>query len=509
MRTHRSDVFIAYRRVQAYAQALQLAEALSERGIAPYLDRSDLCRGQFEFPLLMRISESANFLLVLTPGALDRCHENGDWLRREISHAIKTSTQIIPLVSPGFVFPATLPPDLEVLRTLEAMPLASEQAAGTIDAIVQKIQHERRRRRRRGLVRRYAIAGLGILALIIAAAAATSVLSAGLAIGINFSSRAVPPEAPAAVTAERLTSSLAGVRSAADPAVAPLQRLTYELHREEPGPRVAYRLPYLDRIRRGEPVDALDVDRGAFGGEVPELTLSVTNNSDHAITLSTAILKIESSWIVAEALPAFDEPAPNVLRISNLGWARIELPELRLSVIHGTEGEDGKAAETAALTLLTIAESKSIALSDHVSALALGDPPVKLDGVMQYGSPDGRQSVPFTMPLHKERRKSGAAVPVKVYNAYFRTGEVAPIIIEIEGKPQIEPKETATFTVHIRTDKTSRNQVRLDFVTTDGAFIHGEPFVLELFVSRVQNVQWRRDAIKRRQAAVERPGRPL
>ena len=497
MRTHRSDVFIAYRRVEAYAQALQVAEALTDRGIVPYFDRSDLCRGHFEFPLLMRISESANFLLVLTPGALDRCHENGDWLRREIGHAIATSRQLILLVAPGFDFPATLPPDLDVLRRLEALPLTPGHMAEAVSAIVERV-HQERRRRQRGLARRYIIAALGALTLIVAAAAATAVLPAGLAIGIKFASRAAGPERPAAVTAGQLTSALAGVRSAADSTVSPVQRLTYELIREDDRARVAYRLPYLDRLRRGEPVGALDVDRGAFGGEVPELTVSVTNNADRAITLATAILKIDSSWIVAEALPAFDEPKPGVLRISNLGWARIELPELRLSVMHGTKGADGTVAETAALSLLTIAESKTVALSDHVSALALDDAPVKLEGVMQYGEPDNRRSASFSMPLRKEPREPGTAVPIQVYNGYFRAGEIAPVVIEMAGALQIEPKASAQFTVHIRTDKTSRNQVRLDFVTTEGTLIHGERFTLELFVSRVQNVQWRRDALRRR-----------
>ena len=42
--------------------------------------------------------------MILTPSALDRCNEPGDWLRREIETAIDEKRNIIPLLFDGFDF---------------------------------------------------------------------------------------------------------------------------------------------------------------------------------------------------------------------------------------------------------------------------------------------------------------------------------------------------------------------------------------------------------------------
>ena len=52
------------------------------------------------------IRARAHFLVVLTPTALDRCHEVGDWLRREIEESIECKRNIVPLFVDGFDFSA-------------------------------------------------------------------------------------------------------------------------------------------------------------------------------------------------------------------------------------------------------------------------------------------------------------------------------------------------------------------------------------------------------------------
>ena len=83
MTASKYDVFISYRRPDGACVARQIEGALANHGLRPFLDLSDLCRGHFEFPLLKRVAKTPNFLIVLTPGALDRCRENGDWLRKK------------------------------------------------------------------------------------------------------------------------------------------------------------------------------------------------------------------------------------------------------------------------------------------------------------------------------------------------------------------------------------------------------------------------------------------
>ena len=46
----------------------------------------------------------AHFIVLLTPSALERCGEPGDWLRREIEMALSIQRNIVPLMLEGFDF---------------------------------------------------------------------------------------------------------------------------------------------------------------------------------------------------------------------------------------------------------------------------------------------------------------------------------------------------------------------------------------------------------------------
>ena len=56
-----------------------------------------------DIKLLQSIEESKNFVLILSPESLERCQNEGDWVRCEIEHAIKCDKNIIPLMLSGFV----------------------------------------------------------------------------------------------------------------------------------------------------------------------------------------------------------------------------------------------------------------------------------------------------------------------------------------------------------------------------------------------------------------------
>ena len=54
-----------------------------------------------------QIEARAHFLIILTPGTVERCAEPGDWLRREIEYAIDKQRNIVPLLLNGFTFKDT------------------------------------------------------------------------------------------------------------------------------------------------------------------------------------------------------------------------------------------------------------------------------------------------------------------------------------------------------------------------------------------------------------------
>ncbi len=98
-------VFISYRRTDVYT-ALAVYENLKNQGYDVFFDYRSISSGDFEQIISVNIRARAHFLLILTPIALDRCNEPGDWLRREIELAMDEKRNIIPLFFKGFRFGA-------------------------------------------------------------------------------------------------------------------------------------------------------------------------------------------------------------------------------------------------------------------------------------------------------------------------------------------------------------------------------------------------------------------
>jgi len=96
-------VFISYRR-KDISWALAVYQYLTSQKYDVFFDFSSLSSGDFEQVIVSNIKARAHFVLILTPTALDRCNEPGDWLRREIEIAVDEKRNIIPLFFDGFSF---------------------------------------------------------------------------------------------------------------------------------------------------------------------------------------------------------------------------------------------------------------------------------------------------------------------------------------------------------------------------------------------------------------------
>lgn len=107
-----SKIFLSYRREGGEIMATTLYRELMHRGFTVFYDIESLKSGPFDERLLRQIEESDDFLLILPEGSLDRCKNEGDWVRREIAHAIKLNKNIVPIMLRGFTFPTDLPEDI-------------------------------------------------------------------------------------------------------------------------------------------------------------------------------------------------------------------------------------------------------------------------------------------------------------------------------------------------------------------------------------------------------------
>lgn len=99
-----NDVFISYRRDVSGFLALALYQHITAAGIEVFYDIESLRAGQFDTIIVNQIEARPYFVLVLTPGTLNRCVEPRDWLRREIEHAIGAKRRIVLAHTPDFDF---------------------------------------------------------------------------------------------------------------------------------------------------------------------------------------------------------------------------------------------------------------------------------------------------------------------------------------------------------------------------------------------------------------------
>jgi TIR domain/Bacterial SH3 domain len=135
-------VFISYRRTNA-SWALAVYENLTRYGYDVFYDFNGIASGDFERVIIENIKARAHFLVLLTPSALDRCGEPGDWLRREIEIAMESQRNIIPLTLENFDFGSPgidkqLTGELTKFKRYNALPVPTEYFAEAMDRLRDK-----------------------------------------------------------------------------------------------------------------------------------------------------------------------------------------------------------------------------------------------------------------------------------------------------------------------------------------------------------------------------------
>jgi tetratricopeptide (TPR) repeat protein len=135
-------VFISYRRTNA-PWALAIFQNLHNNGYDVFFDFKGIASGDFESVILGNIRSRAHFIVLLTPSALERCGEKGDWLRREIEEALAIKRNIVPLMLEGFDFgtPAIanqLTGKLEALKSYNALDVPASYFMEAMERLRQQ-----------------------------------------------------------------------------------------------------------------------------------------------------------------------------------------------------------------------------------------------------------------------------------------------------------------------------------------------------------------------------------
>lgn len=132
---------MSYRRTN-FPWAMAISQDLRKNGYDVFFDFTGMASGDFERVILDNIRARAHFIVLLTPSALERCSEPGDWLRREIETALDSKRNIVPLMVEGFDFatPAIakqLTGRLAALKRYSAMSVPAE----FFDAAMERLRN--------------------------------------------------------------------------------------------------------------------------------------------------------------------------------------------------------------------------------------------------------------------------------------------------------------------------------------------------------------------------------
>ena len=132
------DVFISYRRDGGDMTAMYFYKALKERGYRVFYDLAVLRSGSFNEALLHSIRSCTDFVLILSPHALDRCAAPDDWVRAEIAEALRLGKNIIPIMLKDFTFPEYLPEDIDAVRYQNGLTSTTEYFNESINRVCSR-----------------------------------------------------------------------------------------------------------------------------------------------------------------------------------------------------------------------------------------------------------------------------------------------------------------------------------------------------------------------------------
>jgi hypothetical protein len=145
-----NDIFISYRREGGATTARLICQALEDKNFRCFFDSESLSHGSFADNIKANLKNSRNFILILTPGALERCGSPDDWVRQEIAVAIDLYKsgkikRLIPVFTNGVTsFPTDLPPDIRPIAEQNAIELNHKDFNVNFSRLIERIHHEKR-----------------------------------------------------------------------------------------------------------------------------------------------------------------------------------------------------------------------------------------------------------------------------------------------------------------------------------------------------------------------------
>ena len=134
------DVFISYRRSTGLEMARALSQQLDRLGVKNFFDLEEIQTGQFNEKIYDSINEATYVVFIMSNGALDRCVNADDWVRKELEYAYGKGKQVIPVTWIGQVpsYPEKLPKKISVIRNAQIKEI--DRGAAFKDTVLKLVR---------------------------------------------------------------------------------------------------------------------------------------------------------------------------------------------------------------------------------------------------------------------------------------------------------------------------------------------------------------------------------
>ena len=133
------DIFLSYRKDEGEALACLISERLRQREFKVYYDVESPRAGRFRQENYDVIENCKDVICILAEHGLDRCDHPDDWMRREISCALRNGKNIIPVTMRGFAFPEQLPEDIANLPDYPGISVNMEYFSASFEKLLERL----------------------------------------------------------------------------------------------------------------------------------------------------------------------------------------------------------------------------------------------------------------------------------------------------------------------------------------------------------------------------------
>ena len=303
--------------------------------------------------------------------------------------------------------------------------------------------------------------------------------------------RPVPPEISVSVVPSRTDEQVSARAGAQD-----IMSVSYDYVRSDGVLHVRPRVPYLDLLRRGGPVEGIEIKGIPFGQTLPEVRFTVSNASPRNLVIVAVSADVIASEIRREAILVVESQTQGFLIVSNQGWGEVQDPVIRIAVL-----EQQRTGETPDILPVTIRmgsfeRNARIRMREHVPPSLANASAVRVVGEIEHGPVGNRRTLRFSTVVRLAVYPGAPMGAGKPYNLSFPAGKVGKVIADLDPPEEIRPGQADTFRLRLRTDRSSTSRLRLDLLTIDRKVIEGPVIELEAFVPR-EFGPWQLDKIGR------------